>query len=49
MTEDETVGRHHQVNGHEFEEAPGDGERQGCLACYDSRGRKESDKTERMN
>ena len=33
MTEDEMVGWHHQLNGHEFEQAPGDSEGQGCLAC----------------
>ena len=33
MTEDEMVGRHHWLNGHEFEQTPGDGERQGSLAC----------------
>ena len=33
MTEDEMVGRHHWLNGHEFEQAPGDRERQGSLAC----------------
>ena len=33
MTEDEIDGWHHQLNGHEFETAPGDGEGQGCLAC----------------
>ena len=33
MTEDEIVGRHHQLNGHEFKQAPGDGEGQGSLAC----------------
>ena len=33
MTEDEMVGWHHQLNGHEFEQAPGDGEGQGRLAC----------------
>ena len=27
------VGRHHQLNGHEFEQTPGDGEGQGNLAC----------------
>ena len=32
MTEDEIVGWHHQLNGHEFEQAPGDSEGQGCLA-----------------
>ena len=31
--EDETVGWHHQLNDHEFEQAPGDGEGQGNLAC----------------
>ena len=31
-TEDEMVGWHHQLNGHEFEQAPGDGEGQGSLA-----------------
>ena len=33
MTEDEMVGWHHQLNGHESEQAPGDGEGQGSLAC----------------
>ena len=33
MTEDEMVGWHHQLNGHEFEQAPGVGEGQGSLAC----------------
>ena len=32
-TEDEMVGRHHQLNGHEFDEAPGDGEGQGSLCA----------------
>ena len=31
-TEDEMVGWHHQVNGHEFEQIPGDSEGQGSLA-----------------
>ena len=31
MTEDEMVGWHHQLNGHEFEKAPGDGDGQGSL------------------
>ena len=31
--EDEMVGWHHQHNGHEFEQAPGDSKRQGTLAC----------------
>ena len=32
-TEDETVGWHHQLDGHEFEQAPGVGDGQGRLAC----------------
>ena len=45
MTEDEMVGWHHQLNEHEFEQAPGDGEEQGGLACSPW-GCKESDTTE---
>ena len=48
-TEDEMVGWHHQLNEHEFEQTPGDGERQGGLACCSPRGRKELDMTERLN
>ena len=33
ITEDKMVGRRHWLNGHEFEQAPGDGEGQGSLAC----------------
>ena len=36
MTEDEMVGCHHQLNGHEFELTPGVGDGQGGLACCDS-------------
>ena len=32
-TEDEMVGWHHRLNGHEFEQAPGVGDGQGSLAC----------------
>ena len=46
MTEDETAGWHHQLNGQEFEQTPGDGEGQGSLACYSPRGHKELDMTE---
>ena len=49
MIEDEMVGWHQQLNGHEFKQAPGDGERQGSLACYSPWGRKESDITEQLN
>ena len=48
-TENEMVGRHHQLNGHEFEQAPRDGEGQGSLTCCSPRGCKESDTTERLN
>ena len=34
MTEGEMMGWHHRLNGHEFEQAPGDGEGQGGLACF---------------
>ena len=33
-TEDEMVGWHHQLNGHKFEQTPGDSEGQGSLSCY---------------
>ena len=38
MTEDEMVGWHHRLNGHEFEQTPGDGEGQGSLAVLQSMG-----------
>ena len=49
MTEDELVGWHHRLSGHEFEQAPGDGEGQGSLACCSPWGRKELDMTEQPN
>ena len=49
MTEDKMVGWHHQLNEHKFEQTPGDGEGQGCLACYSPWGRKESDTAERLS
>ena len=49
MTEDEMVGWHYRLDGHEFEWTPGVGDEQGGLACCDSWGRKESDTTERLN
>ena len=49
MTEDETAGWHHRLNGHELEWTPGVGDRQGGLACCDSWGRKESDTTVWLN
>ena len=49
MTEDEMVGWHHRLDGHEFEETPGVGDGQDGLACCSPWGRKESDMTERLN
>ena len=49
MTEDEMVGWHHQLNGHEFEQAPGDSEEQGSLVCCSPRGHKESNTNEQLN
>ena len=43
------VGWHHKLNGQEFEQAPGDGEGQGSLACCSPWGCKESDMTYRLN
>ena len=42
------VGWHHRFNGHEFEQTPGDSERQGSLACCSPWGCKESDMTEQQ-
>ena len=49
VAEDEVVGWHHQLNGHEFEQALGDGEGQGSLTCCCPCDGKESDMTERLN
>ena len=43
------VGWHHRLDGHEFEQTPGDTEGQGGLTCCCSRGHKEADTTERLN
>ena len=48
-TEDEMVGWHHWLNGHEFEQVPGVGDGQGSLVCCSPWGRKESDMTEQLN
>ena len=45
MTEDKTVGWHHQLSGREFEQAPGDGKGQGILVGCSPWGRRESDVT----
>ena len=46
MTEDEMVGWHHRLDGHEFEQFLEVGDGQGCLVCCSPWGRKESDTTE---
>ena len=43
------VGWRHRLNGHEFEQALGDGVGQGSLACCSPWGRKDSDTTQRLN
>ena len=48
-TEDEMVGWHHRLDGHESEQALGVGDGQGGLACFSPWGSKESDTTERLN
>ena len=48
-TEDEMVGWHHRLYGHEFEQALGIGDGQGSLACCSPWGHKESDTTEWLN
>ena len=48
MTEDEMVGWHHQLDGHEFEQAPGVGDGQGSLACCSPWGHKELDMTKQL-
>ena len=45
VIEGEMAGWHHQLNGHEFEQTPGDSEGQGSLACCTPWGPKESDMT----
>ena len=49
MTEDEMVGWHHWLKGHEFEQAPWVADGWGSLVCYLPWGHKESDMTERLN
>ena len=49
MTEDEMFLWDHQLDGHEFEQAPGVGDGQGSLACCNPWAPKESDRTELLN
>ena len=46
--EDEMVGWHHKLSGHEFEQTPGDNEGEGSLVCCSSWDRKESDMNNNM-
>ena len=48
-TEDEMVGWHHQLNGHQFQQALGDSEGQGNLECCSPWGHEVLDMTERLN
>ena len=47
--QDDMVGWHHRLDGHEFEQAPEVGDGQRSLACCSPWGRKESDTTEQLN
>ena len=49
MTEEEMVEWHHQLNGHEFEQALGVSDGQGRLVCCSAWGHKESDTTKQLN
>ena len=49
MTEDKMVEQHHQLDGHEFEQAPGVGNGKGSLVSCSPWGHKELDMPERLN
>ena len=49
MTEDEMVGWHHRLDGHESEQTLGAGDGQGSLGCCSPRVCKESNTTEQLN
>ena len=49
MTQDETVGWHHRLKGHEFEQTAGVDDGQGGLAFFNPWGHKESDTTEQLS
>ena len=49
MTEDEMVGWHRRLDGHEFEQAPRAGDGQGSLECCGPWGHKESSMTDQLN
>ena len=49
VAEDETVGHHHRLNGHEFEQTPGGSEGQRSLVCCSPQGCNELDMTEQWS
>ena len=49
MTEEEMIGWYHQLDGYDFEQAPGVGDGQGSLACCSPWGRKELNTTEQLD
>jgi len=49
VMEDEVIGWHHRLNGHEFEQNLGDSEGEGSLVCCSPRGCKKSDTSEQLN
>ena len=49
VTEDETAGWRHQLNGHDFQQTPGDSEGQGSLACCSPWDHEELDTTQQLN
>ena len=49
MIEDEMVGWHHQLDGHEFEQVPGVGDGQGSVACFSPWDLIELNMTEQLN
>ena len=49
MTEDEMVGKHHQLNGHEFKQTPGDSEGQRSLGATVHEVTKSQTQTERLD
>ena len=49
MTEDEVIGRQHQLSGHEFKQTPGNSEGQGTLTCYSAWSHKGSETIGQLN
>ena len=49
MTGDEMIGWGHRIDGHEFEQAPGVGDRQGRLVCCSLWGPEDLDMMEQLN